>query len=116
MSEVDESGFPARLRKTRKARGLDQSVLGEQARIPATSISLFESGKRKPSLDNLKRLADELAVSIDYLLCRTDNPDAHLDAAAFRHKDLTLKGELEEMKKIMARVNATLNPGVDDSK
>jgi len=92
--------FPLRLRETRNLRGLDQAELGELANIPATSISHFESGKRKPSLDNLRKLADALQVSIDYLLGRTDNLSAHLSAAAYRHEDQMSREDLELMKTI----------------
>lgn len=94
------SPFPGRLRETRNLRGLDQAELGELAKIPATSISHFESGNRKPSLDNLRKLADALQVSIDYLLGRTDNVSAHLSAVAYRHEDQMSRDDLELMEKI----------------
>ena len=37
--------------------------------MPA-AISHFETGERRPSLENLLKLADALAVSVDYLLGR----------------------------------------------
>ena len=92
--------FPLRLRETRSLRGLGQVELGELAKIPATSISHFESGKRKPSLDNLRKLADALQVSIDYLLGRTDNLSAHQDAAAYRDEDQMSREDLNLMKAI----------------
>ena len=104
MDNIEESGianpFALRLRETRMMRGLDQSALGERADIPATSISHFESGNRKPSLDNLRKLADALRVSIDYLLGRTENPSAHLDAAVYRHEDQMRQEDLELMETI----------------
>ena len=36
----------------------------------ASAISHFETGTRKPSFDNLRRLADALDVTTDYLLGR----------------------------------------------
>lgn len=66
--------FSSRLIKARELRGLTQSALGEAAGLPGTSISHFESGARKPSFDNLRRLADKLEVSADYLMGRVDNP------------------------------------------
>ncbi len=83
--------FPARLRATREKRKLEQIELSSLCGIPATSISHFEAGRRKPSLVNLRNLADALEVSIDYLLGRTDNPVAHVDAAAFRDERLYSK-------------------------
>ena len=80
--------FPMRLRETREQRELEQASLSALSGIPATSISHFEAGRRRPSLANLRNLADALKVSIDYLLGRTDNPDAHVDAVAFRDERL----------------------------
>jgi transcriptional regulator with XRE-family HTH domain len=66
--------FPARLRAARELRSLSQTELAAAARMPASSIAHFEGGSRKPSFDNLKRLAGVLTVSTDYLLGRTDDP------------------------------------------
>lgn len=74
--------FRARLKATRELRGLTQLELGKLAGLPATTISHFESGSRKPSFDNLRRLTRLLAVSTDYLIGITDSPDA--TAAATR--------------------------------
>ena len=46
------------------ATGIDQALL-----------SKYETGDRTPTTENLVILADLYGVSIDYLLCRTDNPE-----------------------------------------
>ena len=63
--------FPERLRLAREARELNQAELAERAGLQASAISHFETGTRKPSFANLKRLADALEVSTDYLLGRS---------------------------------------------
>ena len=60
--------FQDRLRAARKLRGLEQAQVAAKAGLPAASISHFEAGKRKPSFDNLRRLARALDVTTDYLL------------------------------------------------
>lgn len=40
------------------------------------AISHFEVGSRKPSFENLRRLADALSVTTDFLLGRVDDPHA----------------------------------------
>lgn len=72
--------FPERLREGRKLRGLDQAELAEKAGLPASSISHFEIGSRKPSFENLGRLANALVVTTDYLLGRVDDPETHAKA------------------------------------
>ena len=69
--------FAERLREVRGIRSLDQAELARRANMPATSISHFEAGSRKPSFENLRRLANALNVTSDYLLGRVDEPEAY---------------------------------------
>jgi transcriptional regulator with XRE-family HTH domain len=66
--------FPERLKKARESRGLSQGELAQRAGLQPSAISHFESGTRKPSFDNLRRLADALDFSTDYLLGRISEP------------------------------------------
>ena len=68
--------FPSRLREARDRRGFTQLQLSQAAGLPSTTISHFESGSRKPSFDNLRRLTKVLGVSTDYLMGLVDTPDA----------------------------------------
>ena len=67
--------FNERLRVAREARKLNQSELASRAGLQASAVSHFETGSRKPSFDNLRRLADALRVTTDYLLGRTNDMD-----------------------------------------
>src|SRR5438132_11109668 len=51
------------------------TALAKRAKMPPTSIAHFESGSRKPSFDTLRRLANALEVTTDYLLGRVDQPE-----------------------------------------
>ena len=67
--------FTIRLRNAREnIRKWSQSQLAERAKMPPSSIAHFETGKRKPSFDTLRRLANALDVTTDYLLGRVDDP------------------------------------------
>jgi transcriptional regulator with XRE-family HTH domain len=66
--------FGHRLRKIREDKGLSQAELAEKAKMQPSAISHFEAGRRSPSFDNLKRLADALSVTIDFLLGRQVEP------------------------------------------
>ena len=67
--------FPGRLKDVRESRGLTAQGLAEKTGLPPSSISHFEAGSRKPSFDNLRRLAGALDVTTDYLLGRVENAD-----------------------------------------
>lgn len=64
--------FPQRLRSARELRELSQAQLAKAAKLQPSAVSHFETGTRKPSLANIRRLADALDVSADYLLGRSD--------------------------------------------
>jgi len=66
--------FQERLRAARELRQWNQGELAERASMPPSSIAHFEAGSRKPSFDTLRRLANALEVTTDYLLGRVDEP------------------------------------------
>lgn len=66
--------FQERLKAARDLRGWSQSDLAGRAGMPPSSIAHFETGSRKPSFDTLRRLANALEVTTDYLLGRADDP------------------------------------------
>jgi transcriptional regulator with XRE-family HTH domain len=80
--------FKERLKKARDLRGLSQAQLAAKAGLPPASVSHFESGPRKPSFDNLKALASALDVTTDYLLGRSDTPEASAETVGRLHRDL----------------------------
>lgn len=66
--------FQQRLRAARELREWSQSDLASRASLPPSSIAHFETGSRKPSFDTLRRLANALEITTDYLLGRVDDP------------------------------------------
>lgn len=67
--------FQERLKIAREGlRKWSQTELGRRAEMPPSSIAHFETGSRKPSFDTLRRLANALEVTTDYLLGRSDKP------------------------------------------
>ena len=78
--------FKQRLKSARELRGWNQSELGQRAEMQPSSIAHFESGSRKPSFDSLRRLADALEVTTDYLLGRVESPSLSKEGdPLFRH-------------------------------
>ena len=63
------------LRVLRKEKKLTQLSLQMKTGIEQALLSKFENGERVPPTETLMRLADFYDVSIDYILCRTDNPN-----------------------------------------
>lgn len=63
-----------KLRQLRKERKLTQVELQMRTGIEQALLSKFENGDRVPPTETLITLADFYNVSIDYILCRTENP------------------------------------------
>ena len=61
--------------KLRKQKKLTQIALQMQTGIEQALLSKFENGERTPPTETLFLLAEFYNVSIDYILCRTDNPE-----------------------------------------
>jgi len=96
--------FQERLKSARESRKMSQTQLAAGAGLPPSSVSHFEAGTRKPSFDNLKRLANALKVTTDYLLGRSETPDAsgeagriHRDQHKLSSEDLKLTEQFVDM-------------------
>jgi len=64
--------FNKRLREARMYRQITQNSLAEAVGVALRTYQCYEEGRREPRFEVLVALADELDVSIDYLLGRTD--------------------------------------------
>ena len=63
------------LKILRKSRGYTQIAVQMKTGIEQALLSKFENGERIPPTETLMKLADFYNVSIDYILCRTDEPN-----------------------------------------
>ncbi|MGJ0638708.1 helix-turn-helix domain-containing protein [Xenorhabdus bovienii] len=95
MAAATESGFAQRLRELRRQKGLSQSELGKLAELHYTHIGRFERGTSRPGSDTLKRLADVLGVSSDYLL-----EGAETEAAKARFEDRELLRQFQAVEQL----------------
>lgn len=57
-----------RLSELREKRGLTQAEVAEELGVSRQAISRWETGKIKPSTDNLRRLGKLYGVTLDYLM------------------------------------------------
>ena len=108
--------FGERLAECRKQSGIEQQELAIRANVPAPSISHYERGHRKPSIENLVRLADALSVSIDFLLGRTDAKYAHIRAPLFVDAESTRLSKREALgmaEMLMAYISESPDPDAD---
>ncbi|MBC8954993.1 helix-turn-helix domain-containing protein [Xenorhabdus sp. PB62.4] len=95
MAAATENGFAQRLRELRRQKGLSQSELGKLAELHYTHIGRFERGASRPGCDTLKRLADVLDVTSDYLL-----EGAETEAAKARFEDRELLRQFQAVEQL----------------
>ena len=108
--------FTDRLKAARERRGLSQTDLAKLTGLQPSAVSHFETGNRAPSFDNLKRLADALGVSIDYLLGRDKSPDVATPVAEKIFRDFSKmtssdQETLAQMADYLASKNAAKKDG-----
>jgi len=94
MSEI----FSKRLKKIREEKKLSQAELAQKADLQTAAVSHFETGQRKPSFDNLKRLADALNVSVDYLLGREIKDSGDIAEKLFRDFEKLSTNDQQKIK------------------
>lgn len=102
MSEI----FSERLRIARELKGFSQTDLAKRTDLQPSAISHFENNRRSPSFDNLKRLADVLGVTVDYLLGRAEEPttmnlDVEMLFRDFKQMSEADRKILTEMAKVL---------------
>lgn len=64
-----------RIKELREEKNITQLKMAMDLGMNQNSISRYENGTRQADYDTLIQLADYFSVSIDYILCRTNNPD-----------------------------------------
>ena len=93
--------FNENLKEARLKSGLSQKDLSENKGVAKSTYSLYESGKREPNVDTIKKIASALNVSADMLLGLEAEPTtlaAHFDG------DEYTEDEMEEIKNFAAFV------------
>lgn len=90
-----EEGFATRLLSLRKQKNLSQTELGKIVGVHYSHIGRYERGISRPAADTLKRMADALGVSGDYLIEGTT-----ADAAKAKFEDRELLLQFQEVEKL----------------
>jgi transcriptional regulator with XRE-family HTH domain len=95
MPHVPVVGFPQRLRELRQQRDLTQQELAKRANIHYTHIGRYESSKSMPAADTLRRIAEALGTTVDYLM-----DGATQDSAKARLNSRALLDRFQEVEKL----------------
>lgn len=90
--------FSERLKTLRKEAGLTQVDVAEKLGISQPAYASWERGVKKPTQDNLVKIAQVLNVSVDYLVGNSDNTEDELD-----NIELLFRGLTDEEKEIFKK-------------
>ena len=83
--------FNENLKWAREQKGLSQKDVSEKIEVAKSTYSLYESGKREPNVQTIKKIADVLDVSADELLGIDTEPTtlaAHFDGDEYTEEEL----------------------------
>ena len=87
-----------RLMRLRFEHKISQSKLCEEIKVNRITYSGYEAERAEPRAEVFVRLADYYDVSVDYLVCRTDNPKGlYFDSEDSSVSDLQKK--IDEVQK-----------------
>lgn len=94
-----------RLKQLRENKGLTQAELAKLVDISASSIGMYEQGRREPSQEVLLQFADFFNVSVDYILGRdksstkaSHSPKDQRDLNEFlNNTEIMFDGELHQL-------------------
>jgi transcriptional regulator with XRE-family HTH domain len=70
-----------RLKALREERGWSQRELSRHCGLSLSAINFYERGEVEPSAKHLKKMAEVLGVSTDYLLGLSDYPTAQFGSS-----------------------------------
>jgi DNA-binding XRE family transcriptional regulator len=68
--DFKRGGEQMQLRQLREAAGLTQRELGNRIGVSGQAVAQWETGVKRPSVENLTKLADVLETSTDAILGR----------------------------------------------
>ena len=94
---TSQSVFASRLREARERQGLNQAELAARAAMQPSAIAHFEASRRKPSFENVRRLARALDVSSDYLL-------GVQQVLAFRNEEKLTKSDRDYVQSLIDKL------------
>lgn len=94
--------FAERLKTLRKQVKLTQAQIAEKLNISQQAYSSWEHGTKKPTQENLVKIAQILNVSVDYLVGNSEEKSDELDNIELLFR-MNSKGLTEEEKKVFKR-------------
>ncbi len=97
-----DRSFPQTLSALRREKKISQRAAAAELGISQALLSHYENGAREPGLGFVCRACEFYGVSADYLLGRSDRPNAALSAVT------TASAYLEKLEALIGEAHAAL--------
>ena len=104
-----DRSFPETLSALRREKNINQRTAAAELGISQALLSHYENGAREPGLSFVCRACDYYGVSADYLLGRSDLPDAASNTAQ------TAEEYLDKLRALIDEAKGTLNEYAKES-
>ena len=95
-----------RLRALREGVLLTEANMAEILGVQQSRINRYETGQSTPSPEVFVKYADYFDVSMDYLYCRTDNPQGKL----YEYQPQALKAKTEQSREMREFIEMCFDP------
>jgi transcriptional regulator with XRE-family HTH domain len=105
-----------KIKQLRENRKLTQQELANKLDIAQSTIGMIEGNKRPAGRKTLVKLADFFNVTVDYLLCDNEQPEATNEIKKERDYSLSIKEQEnidDEAKKIIDELSMSFSKNKD---
>jgi transcriptional regulator with XRE-family HTH domain len=103
-----KTSFGQRLKEVRESKGFTKDRFGKLVKIHYSQIGRYERNEASPSADALKKMANALDVSTDYLMNGTTS-----DLAAENIKDKTLINQFNRISELSEENKTVVSKLID---
>ena len=107
-TQGSKAAFGKRLAAAREAKGLTKEKLGKLVGVHHSQIGRYEKGEASPSAEVLKKMANALHVSTDFLMNGTT-----ADLAAENINDKTLINQFNRISELSDESKAVVSKLID---
>lgn len=88
---TDEKIIGRRIKSIRRAEGINQNQLANLVGISKSSMSEWETGKREPRLDTIRKIANALGVDVREIVDIDSNQNSFTEVNPMDDRDINLR-------------------------
>lgn len=98
-----------RIEEIRKANKLKQQAFCDKINVNIFTYRGYAKGRTEPPAAVLLRIAEAFELSLDYIYCRTDNPQGLYNGTESRSKEKQIQDIRYQIEELQSKLNALKN-------